>query len=58
MSKAEYDKLVYLMKCGSLPSIDTGRLDGKCEDVIPFEDAIAIINLVYKGESEEEYESN
>lgn len=50
MSKAEYDKLVHLMKCGSLPDIDTGRLDGKCEDVIPLEDAIAIIDKVYKAE--------
>lgn len=54
MSKVEYDKLVHLMKCGSLPGIDTGRLDGKCEDVIPLEDAIAIINRVYRAESEEE----
>jgi len=52
MNKAEYDKLVHLMKCGSLQGIDTGRLDGKCEDVIPLEDAIAIIDKVYKVESE------
>lgn len=52
LSKAEYDKLVHLMKCGSLQSVDTGRLDGKCEDVIPLEDAIAIIDKVYKVESE------
>ena len=52
MSKAEHDKLVHLLKCGSLQGIDTGRLDGKCEDVIPLEDAIAIIDLVYKAESE------
>lgn len=53
MSKAEHDKLVHLLECGSLQGIDTGRLDGKCEDVIPLEDAIAIIDLVYKAESEE-----
>lgn len=53
MSKAEYDKLVHLMKCGSLQGIDTGRLDGKCEDVIPLEDAIAIIDLIYKAEGKE-----
>ena len=53
MNKAEYDKIVHLMKCGSLQGIDTGRLDGKCEDVIPLEDAIAIINLIYKAEGEE-----
>ena len=52
LSKAEYDKLVHLMKCGSLQGVDTGRLDGKCEDVIPLEDAIAIIDKVYKAESE------
>ena len=53
MSKAEYDKIVHLMKCGALQGIDTGRLDGKCEDVIPLEDVITIIDLVYKEESEE-----
>lgn len=51
MSKAEYDKIIHLMKHGALHGIDTGRLDGKCEDVIPIEDAIAIIDLVYKAES-------
>lgn len=51
MSKAEYDKIVHLMKCGALQGIDTGRLDGKCEDVIPLEDAIAIIDKC-KAESE------
>ncbi len=40
------------MKHGALQGIDTGRLDGKCEDVIPLEDAIAIIDLVYKAETE------
>lgn len=52
MSKSEYDKIVRLMKCGVLQGIDTGRLDGKCEDVIPLEDAIAIIDVIYKGKSE------
>lgn len=52
MSKSEYDKIVRLMKGGALQGIDTGRLDGKCEDVIPLEDAIAIIDAVYKGKSE------
>lgn len=52
MSKAEYDKIVYLMNHGALHDIDTDRLDGKCEDVIPLKDAIAIIDLVYKTESE------
>lgn len=50
MSKAEYDKIVHLMKRGALQGIDTGRLDGKCENVIPLEDAIAIIDAVYKAE--------
>ena len=45
MTKAEYDKIIHLMNCGALQGIDTGRLDGKCEDVIPLEDAIDIINL-------------
>lgn len=52
MSKAEYDKIVRLMNHGALQGIDTGRLDGKCEDVVPLEDAIAIIDSVYKAESE------
>ena len=52
MSKTEYDKIVYLMNRGALHDINTARLDGKCEDVIPLEDAIAIVDLVYKGESE------
>lgn len=52
MSKSEYDKIVHLMKCGALQGIDTGRLDGKCEDVIPLEDAIAIIDAVYSAERE------
>ena len=53
MSKTEYDKIVHLMNHGALHGIATGRLDGKCEDVIPLEDAIAIIDLIYKGESED-----
>ena len=53
MSKAEYEKIIHLMNCGALQDIDTGRLDGKCENVIPLEDAIAIIDLVYKAEREE-----
>lgn len=53
MTKGEHDKIIHLMNCGALQGIDTGRLDGKCEDVIPLEDAIAIVNLVYKAESEE-----
>lgn len=48
MTKVEYDKIMHLMKCGALQGIDTGRLDGKCEDVIPIEDAIAIVDLVYR----------
>lgn len=46
MTTKEYDKIIHLMKCGALQGIDTGRLDGKCEDVIPLEDAIAIIDFV------------
>lgn len=52
MTKEEYDKIIHLMKCGAVHDIDTGRLDEKYEDVIPLEDAIAIIDLV-KAESEE-----
>jgi hypothetical protein len=52
MTRKEYDKIIRLMKHGALQGIDTCRLDGKCEDVIPLEDAIAIIDLV-KAESEE-----
>ncbi len=54
MTQTEYDKIIDLMKHGVLEGIDTGRLDGKCEDVIPIEDAIAIIDSVYnKTENEE-----
>ncbi len=53
MTKAEYDKIVRLMKCGALQGIDTCRLDGKCEDVIPLDDAIAIVDKIYKAESED-----
>ena len=53
MTQIEYDKIINLMKHGALQGIDTGRLDGKCEDVIPIEDAIAIVDSVYnKAESE------
>lgn len=52
MTQREYDKIVYLLKHGALHDIDTGRLDGKCEDAIPLEDAIDIINAV-KAESED-----
>jgi len=48
MTQIEYNKIVNLMKHGALQGIDTGRLDGKCEDVIPLEDAITIIDLIYK----------
>ena len=51
MTREEHEKLIHLMKHASLQSIDTGRLDGKCEDVIPLEDAIAIIDMC-KAESE------
>lgn len=51
MKKEEYDKIIYLMNHGALQGIDTGRLDGKCEDVIPLEDAIAIVDLIYKSEN-------
>lgn len=48
MTQTEHDKIINLMKHGALQGIDTGRLDGKCEDVIPIEDAIAIVDSVYK----------
>lgn len=53
MDKTEYNKIIHLMNHGALQGIDTGRLDGKCEDVIPLNDAIAIIDLIYNAESEE-----
>ena len=53
MTQREHDKIISFIKKGTLHGIDTGRLDGKCEDVIPLEDAIAIVDLVYKAESEE-----
>ena len=53
MNKAEYDKIIHLMNRGALQGIDTCRLDGKCEDVIPLEDAIAIIDSIYKAERED-----
>ena len=52
MTKIEHDKIINLMKHGALQGIDTGRLDGYCEDVIPIDDAIAIVDLIY-AESEE-----
>ena len=52
MTREEHDKIINLMKHGALQGIDTCRLDGKCEDVIPIEDAIAIVDLIYKTESE------
>ncbi len=48
MKSIEHDKIINLIKHGALHDVDTGRLDGKCEDVIPVEDAIDIIDLVYK----------
>ena len=48
MTEIEHDKIVNLMKHGALQGVDTGRLDGKCEDVIPIEDAITIVDLVYE----------
>lgn len=51
MTQKEYDKIIYLLKHGALQGIDTGRLDGKHEAVIPLEDAIAIIDLIYKTKS-------
>lgn len=53
MTRIEHNKIINLMKHGTLQGIDTGRLDGRCEDVIPIEDAIAIVDLVYKVEREE-----
>ena len=52
MTQREYDKIIYLLKHGALQNIDTGRLDGKCEEVVPLEDAIDIIDAV-KAESED-----
>jgi hypothetical protein len=51
MTRIEHDKIINLMKHGALQGIDTGRLDGKCEDVIPLEDAIAIIDNIGNTES-------
>lgn len=55
MTQIEYDKIINLMKHGALQGIDTGRLDGKCEDVIPIEDAIAIVDSVMFWEEMEKY---
>ena len=52
MTQIEYDKIIYLMKHGALQGVDTGRIDCICEDVIPLEDAIAIIDSV-KAENED-----
>jgi len=53
MTSREKERLEYFIKHGSLQGIDTGRIDGKCEDVIPIEDAIDIIRKIY-AESEEQ----
>lgn len=50
MTREEHEKIIHLMNHGALHDIDTGRLDGRGEDAIPLEDAIAIIDLVYKDE--------
>lgn len=47
MTKEEYEKLRELIRNRELKNIDTGRLDGKREDVIRVADAIAIVNMVY-----------
>ena len=52
MTKTEYDKIINLIKHGSLEGIDTGRLDGKCENVIPTDDAIDIVDKIYKENKE------
>jgi hypothetical protein len=48
MTQMEHDKIINLIKHGELQGVDTGRLDGKCEDVIPVEDAVAIVDSIYK----------
>ena len=53
MTNEEYKKIIHLMKHGALHGIDTGRLDRKCEDAIPLEDAIAIVDSVYKSGRED-----
>ena len=53
MTREEYNKIIRLINCGALHDIDTGRLDEKYEDVIPLEDVIAIVDLVYNTETEE-----
>lgn len=45
----EYDSGKWLSNTGYLEY----KENGKCEDVIPLEDAIAIVDLVFKAESEE-----
>lgn len=52
MTQIEHDKIINLMKHGALQGIDTDRLDDKCEDVIPVDDAIAIIDIIYKENKE------
>ena len=52
MTKKEYNRTTYLLNHAALHGIDTGRLDGKCEDVIPLKDAIAVIDEIYNVESE------
>ena len=53
INKDEYDKIIDLMNRVALDGFDTGRLDGRCEKVIPLEDAIAIIDCFYKAERED-----
>lgn len=49
MTRIEHDRIINLIKHRALHGIDTGRLDGKCEDVIPIADAIEVIDYVYQG---------
>lgn len=53
MTQQEYDKIVHLMNHVALQGIDTGRLDKRCRDVIPLEDAIAIVDEVYKDSADD-----
>lgn len=55
MTQIEYNKIIDLIKHGALEGIDTGRFDGKCEDVIPIEDAITIVDSVMFWEEMEKY---
>lgn len=47
------EDIIEMIKHASIEDVETGRLDGKCESVIPLEDCFEIIEAYTKGENNE-----